>query len=523
MPVWSPRPEWLREAVASVLAQGDCDLELVIVDDGTPSPVADLLADVDDNRIRHVRIDHGGASAARNAGIAAARGELIRFVDADDILTPGSTARLVALAGDGAISYEQTTLCDETLAPTGLVSSTLEGRIAEACVCGDFSARVVSMLFPRAVVAAVGPWDEELAVGEDWDFVLRCLEHAPVHAGTEVATLYRRHDDSATRAASAIEQGEHAANQVVERYLARHPSDRGGSVERRARANLHREYARAWLHAGRTGRATRHVAALARHEPRQAAALGVELIRSTAKRLLRAPARVVRRVDLAAYGSVTTVDTSRPAVALTYDDGPDPDITPRVLDALARTNARATFFVLGDQAERHPEVVRRARAAGHEIGLHGADHTDLRTISPIAAMRSVRRGRRTVEAILGEPIQLFRPPYGSQTRLRRFLVRLLRLDVVMWSHTPRDWEEDTMDGLVRRATTDLEAGSVLLCHDRFREEPDQSEADRRAGHELDRALLTERLVREAGDLGFEVIGAGELLRSGAPRRYVWVR
>ncbi len=108
MPVWRPRPEWLRRAVTAALAQRGCEIELIVVDDGSPDPMEELLSDVDDDRLRVLRVEHAGASRARhcapasrarNAGIAAARGGYVRFIDADDEILPGSTARLVELAG----------------------------------------------------------------------------------------------------------------------------------------------------------------------------------------------------------------------------------------------------------------------------------------------------------------------------------------------------------------------------------------------------------------------------------------
>jgi succinoglycan biosynthesis protein ExoO len=85
MPVWRPRGEWFLDAVRSALAQRDCELELIVVDDGNAEPLDDLLAEVRDPALRLVRAPHGGPSAARNAGVEAAQGRLIRFVDADDV------------------------------------------------------------------------------------------------------------------------------------------------------------------------------------------------------------------------------------------------------------------------------------------------------------------------------------------------------------------------------------------------------------------------------------------------------
>src|SRR5512144_754356 len=113
MPVWRPRGDWLHEAVHSALDQCDCDLELIVVDDGNDIAVSDMLADVTDPRLQHLRIAHGGVSAARNAGLSVATGNFVRFIDADDVLEPGSTARLRALATPTTIAYEDTVVCNE--------------------------------------------------------------------------------------------------------------------------------------------------------------------------------------------------------------------------------------------------------------------------------------------------------------------------------------------------------------------------------------------------------------------------
>ncbi|MEO6089370.1 MAG: glycosyltransferase, partial [Umezawaea sp.] len=166
MPVWRPNPAWLHEAVASALDQTGVDLELVVVDDGNDDPVAGLLADVADPRLRHVRIPHAGVSAARNAGLEVAGADLVRFVDADDVLDPGSTARLRHLTSAATIGYEDTVVCDEQLRPRSRISSRLSGDVVTVCLLGQFDTRHVSMLFPRAVVERAGPWDPTLRVAE---------------------------------------------------------------------------------------------------------------------------------------------------------------------------------------------------------------------------------------------------------------------------------------------------------------------------------------------------------------------
>jgi hypothetical protein len=236
MPAWKPRPGWLRAAVDSALDQTDCKIELIVVDDGSPAPVAGLLADVEDPRLRVVRVDHGGAAHGRNAGVREARGRFLRFVDADDLLEPASTARLAHRAGeDGVIAYGATLVCDDQLRALGVKSSQLEGRIADACLLYRFDVMHVSMLFPRPVVEAVGDWDTTLSQCEDWDYVLRALEHAPVRGEQQIATFYRRHGASLGADLEAALQHE---SRVVDRYFERHPEQAGTSLERQARAKL---------------------------------------------------------------------------------------------------------------------------------------------------------------------------------------------------------------------------------------------------------------------------------------------
>lgn len=272
---WNPRRDWLLQAVGSALAEREVELELVVVDDGSVSPVAELLRDVDDPRLRVVRVAHGGESAARNAGIDEARGQWLRFVDADDATVPGSTARLLALSRrDGSIAYGSTTICDAELRPRWTMTSKLQGNLVEACLLGRFTVRMPSLLFPRAVVAAAGEWHTGFRVSHDWDFVLRALEHAPVRGEQAPATLYRKHGSSATADTRAGLEG---GQLVVDRYFERHPEARGGALERRARARLEAQAARVLLgrRAFRPGLDRAWTAF--RHDPR---AVGTELAQS---------------------------------------------------------------------------------------------------------------------------------------------------------------------------------------------------------------------------------------------------
>lgn len=275
MPVWRPRREWLGRAVDSLLAESGCRLELLVVDDGNPTPVSEVLS-ATDPRVRVLRVPHGGVSRARNAGIAAARGRYVRFLDADDEAEPGSTAHLLELASahPGAISYGATCFCDEELRDQWVLSSRVQGDAAVRCLLGRFTVRLPSMLFPQEVVAQAGAWDPSMAVSEDWEWILRALEQAHVTGDTEVATRYRRGNSGATSDADA---GRSGAHEVVERWLARHPEDRGTRRERRARGMLAAMSARVHLSRGEVRAGVRSLLEAAALDPR---ALAVEAVQA---------------------------------------------------------------------------------------------------------------------------------------------------------------------------------------------------------------------------------------------------
>jgi Glycosyl transferase family 2 len=231
---WEPQPDWLREAVASVLAD-EARPELILVDDGSSEPVESLLRDVDDPRLRIIRVEHGGVARARNAGMRVARGDYIRFADADDVVEPGGTNALLEIADAFTIAYGATAVCDEQLRPLSTKSSSLNGWIAQECLLYRFDVVHTSMLFPRAVVDRVGGFDPALRQCQDWDYVLRSCELAPVRGTSTVVTRYRRHGSSAS---ANLEGALHFESVVVDRYFARHPEQAGSSLERQARAKL---------------------------------------------------------------------------------------------------------------------------------------------------------------------------------------------------------------------------------------------------------------------------------------------
>ncbi len=203
------------------------------------------------------------------------------------------------------------------------------------------------------------------------------------------------------------------------------------------------------------------------------------------------------------FGAVDShADTTRRAVALTFDDGPDPAVTPRVLDALKELGVHATFFVIGERARAHPELVRRIADEGHLIGNHSWNHAALpfRTRNSITA--DLTRTQDAIELACGVRPTWFRPPYGLRDPRVLDVARELGLRTTLWSSSPRDWQDPGVDTLIERTLSVIEPGDIVLLHD--------GSAERAGGHP-DTAAALPRLVRELRERGYEAIRLDEIL------------
>ena len=129
-------------------------------------------------------------------------------------------------------------------------------------------------------------------------------------------------------------------------------------------------------------------------------------------------------------GTITSVDTRDNVAALTFDDGPDPTCTPRLLDILERHHASATFFVVGETAQKYPELIRRMAQSGHAIGHHSWDHPAF----PLITGRERRAQMRAcAKAIAPYGQRIFRPPFGAQDVASRLSVFWLGYRVITWT------------------------------------------------------------------------------------------
>lgn len=153
-------------------------------------------------------------------------------------------------------------------------------------------------------------------------------------------------------------------------------------------------------------------------------------------------------------------------VALTFDDGPDPLHTPKVLEILRKYNARATFFVVGKHANKHPELIKQILAEGHSLGTHGFAHRFAWLQGPIGAIQEIRQGEKIVEQITGTPPSFFRPSWGVFNIVSYFYLLLKHPQTILWSFMTWDWQASTTPTAIQSLVqTKVKPGAVIVFHD----------------------------------------------------------
>ena len=217
-------------------------------------------------------------------------------------------------------------------------------------------------------------------------------------------------------------------------------------------------------------------------------------------------------------GSIRS-STATSHVGLTLDDGPDPETTSALVGLLRELGVQATFFVLTDRAEKHPELVRALVHAAHEVAAHGRDHLRVSTMERPEVAAYLLAVRTTLEELAGVPVRLYRPPYGSQSLSSYRAARAAGMDVVVWSADASDWVDREVGLVAADAVGAVEPGGILLLHERV--EPDLPRAAPTTS--FDRIELVRRVVVGLRERGLEPTTVSELARHGRLRRSAWFR
>lgn len=187
------------------------------------------------------------------------------------------------------------------------------------------------------------------------------------------------------------------------------------------------------------------------------------------------------------------MDANAPMVALTFDDGPNPDNTRRILKVLEENYSRATFFVVGTNAEKYPEVLQEIASSGSEIGNHTYSHANLTNIDSADVEEEIDKVNRAVKKATGEIATVIRPPYGAYNEE---ILNQLQQPVILWGVDTEDWESRNAQIVADGILENIEDGDIILMHDIY-----DSTAE-----------AVEILVPRLKEMGYQVVTVSEMAR-----------
>lgn len=187
------------------------------------------------------------------------------------------------------------------------------------------------------------------------------------------------------------------------------------------------------------------------------------------------------------------VDVTAPMVALTFDDGPNPQTTERILNVLQENYSKATFFVVGTNAEKYPDTLKAIFGAGNEIGNHSFNHVNLTELNTEGVEEQINKVDRAVKKATGENTTVIRPPYGAYDDN---LLNQLGVPVVLWDLDTKDWDSRNAQMIVDNVLSNVKDGDIILMHDIY-----ESTAE-----------AVEILVPKLKEQGFLVVTVSEMAR-----------
>jgi len=222
--------------------------------------------------------------------------------------------------------------------------------------------------------------------------------------------------------------------------------------------------------------------------------------------------RIKKSILRRALGTITHVSTQDSVVALTFDDGPHPIFTPELLEILKNHKAKATFFMIGKNAQRYPELVSDVAMAGHAIGNHTWDHSSL----PLLTGRQRRAQIRACEkAIAPYGKRIFRPPYGHQSIASRLDAFWLGYQVITWNVMAHDWLDHDANRLLDGLKNKIRPGCMVVFHDDLYAVREKHYANRQP------TLKAVHMFLERFSDQYSFITVPELIRRGYPHRQNW--
>lgn len=165
------------------------------------------------------------------------------------------------------------------------------------------------------------------------------------------------------------------------------------------------------------------------------------------------------------YVSASATPVEAPKIALTFDDGPSAAWTPTLLDGLKERGVKATFFLIGENADKNPEIVKRMAEEGHLIGNHTYHHVELTKVSENEARLELADTSAVIVRITGKEPEYMRPPFGAWQRKLEQEIQMLP---VLWTIDPLDWTTENQDEIVNKVVTEAEENDIILLHDCYK-------------------------------------------------------
>ncbi len=194
---------------------------------------------------------------------------------------------------------------------------------------------------------------------------------------------------------------------------------------------------------------------------------------------------------------------------LTFDDGPRPSVTARILETLARERVPAAFFLVGAAVRLHPEMARRVAAAGHEIGNHTRSHRKLHRLGLSAVHAELTGGHKDIVEITGEIPRAFRAPHGYRNPFVTRVANKLRYRTIGWTYGVWDSDRPPAEEIRRRVRAKLKPGAIILLHDGDGYDP---AGTTERGDRSNTAAALPGIIVDAREAGYEFRSLGDLLR-----------
>jgi peptidoglycan/xylan/chitin deacetylase (PgdA/CDA1 family) len=203
--------------------------------------------------------------------------------------------------------------------------------------------------------------------------------------------------------------------------------------------------------------------------------------------------------------TIYRVNSADKLVALTFDDGPSPVWTPQILDELNKAGIKATFFMVGEHAEKYPTVARRVAKEGHEIGNHTYDHHVLLYYKPEELKDEISRAERAIKGVTGVTTKYFRPPKAWLTQKEKAIIDQMGYKVILWSLNSKDWVTFHDKQITSYILRNIQPGDIILFHD-------SGGAFTAEGGDRSQTVKTiPRLVRKLKERGYKFVTISELL------------